>query len=92
MKNQEREIQIVTNLTNICKKRKFTILATGRMGLVPENGQVGDKLFLLKGGDVPFVLREDGEGRWRLGDHCYVHRVMFGEAFEEGKCREIVLV
>ena len=87
-----KSIQIMTNLTNICNKRKLAILATGRMGLVPENGQVGDKLFLLKGGDASFVLREDGKGSWKLRGHCHVHGVMFGEAFEEGRCRDMVLV
>jgi len=40
---------------------------------------VGDKVFVLMGGDLPFVLRPIGGNFYAFGAECYVHGVMDGE-------------
>jgi hypothetical protein len=57
---------------------KFVVTKRGFAGVVPSLSQVGDVVAIMKGGCVPFVLRESGE-KWRLVGECYVHGIMKGE-------------
>jgi hypothetical protein len=57
---------------------KFVITKRGFAGVVPSLSQVDDVVAIMKGGCVPFVLRESGE-KWRLVGECYVHGIMKGE-------------
>ncbi|KAK0124626.1 hypothetical protein ONS95_009573 [Cadophora gregata] len=85
-----------------------TVLAVGRrlvrteegyLVLVPGGTEVGDRVFLVRGGRVPVVLRErgeegeegEGDGRWEVVGEGYVHGVMLGEAWDEGRCEELWL-
>lgn len=52
---------------------------TGYFALVPADTRKGDKLVVLKGGPMPFVLRPAGKEFMLLGD-CYIHGAMKGEA------------
>ncbi|KAH7239838.1 heterokaryon incompatibility protein-domain-containing protein [Fusarium solani] len=60
----------------------------GYLALVPETCRVGDEIALLKGGKTPYVVRRDGE-HWKLLGDCYVHGIMFGEAWDERKRHEM---
>jgi hypothetical protein len=65
------------------------------IGVVPQAAEVGDKVVLLRGSRVPLVFRklEGGKGQWKwivIGD-CYVHGVMFGEAWSDADCQEFVV-
>ncbi|KAF2692280.1 HET-domain-containing protein [Lentithecium fluviatile CBS 122367] len=56
----------------------------GRLGLGPGGARVGDKVVVLWGGQVPFVLREEGQseserGVWRFVGEAYLNGVMCGE-------------
>jgi hypothetical protein len=62
------------------------------MSLAPESAKVGGLVFLLMGGNVPFVLRPAEGSTWTLVGHCYIHGIMDGEAFDERKCGCITLV
>jgi hypothetical protein len=75
-----------------CQDRKIAMTKHGRIGLVPDCADVGDPIFLLMGGDVPFMLRAADESTWTLLGHCFVHGIMDGEAFDEQKCESIALV
>ena len=71
---------------------KWTIVKTaaGYIGMVPITAQTGDRIGLFKGGKVPLILRQVGDGSsWQLIGECYIHGVMQGEAFEEGNCEKI---
>jgi hypothetical protein len=65
-----------------CHERKFFTTADGRMGLCPQDTEVGDSIVILYGGSVPYVLRDVGTDTWRFVGECYVDGVMFGEAVE----------
>ncbi|KAJ4290882.1 hypothetical protein N0V90_010078 [Kalmusia sp. IMI 367209] len=60
---------------------KFVVTKRGYVGVVPGLGEVGDVVAIMKGGCVPFLVRESEErqGRVRLIGECYVHGVMKGE-------------
>ena len=63
-----------------CHERKFFITAEGRMGLCPRDTREGDKVVVLSGGSVPYILREVAGSRWTFVGECYVDGWMFGEA------------
>jgi hypothetical protein len=65
------------------------------LGLAPMDAQVGDKIVLLGGGKVPYIVRpKDGAeiGCYELIGDAYVHGIMDGEAWNPELLEEIVLV
>jgi len=63
-----------------CHERRFFGTAEGRIGLCPPGTWPGDRIVILHGGSVPYVLRKMGCGTWRFIGECYVDGIMFGEA------------
>ncbi|MCJ1393786.1 hypothetical protein MMC18_006662 [Xylographa bjoerkii] len=59
--------------------QRFLVSQDGYMGLCPWNTQIGDKIFILLGGEMPAVLRPVEGGYWFIG-FAYVHGLMDGEA------------
>lgn len=72
----------------------YTLARTGRGLLVLSLGtvRVGDEVALLRGADLPLVVRRDDAGRVRLVGAAYVHGVMFGEWWDEGRCQRMDFV
>jgi hypothetical protein len=66
-----------------CISRRFFWTADGRLGLGPAMLDKGDIVCILFGGHMPYVLRPDGESRYRFLGECYVYDVMDGQAVEE---------
>jgi hypothetical protein len=82
------------SLSSLGMRRVFRT-EKGYIGLVPSQAEVGDSVFVVKGGKVPLVLRRasrhDGEESWELRSDCYLHGIMHGEAFDETKCGRVVI-
>lgn len=57
----------------------------GDIALCPKETAVNDKLVLLQGSDVPFILRPIGD-RWQIVGECYAHLLMDGSAWDESRC------
>lgn len=60
----------------------------GYVGIGPEDTRVGDIVYVLFGGSVPFLLREIPEAQERRGSHTfvghtYLHGIMDGEALDK---------
>ncbi|KAK5698437.1 hypothetical protein LTR17_023669 [Elasticomyces elasticus] len=53
--------------------------STGFLGLVPHGTKEGDVVFIVRGADVPYVLRQYGSGYELIGE-AYVQGIMDGEA------------
>ncbi|KAH8777525.1 hypothetical protein F5883DRAFT_696048 [Diaporthe sp. PMI_573] len=76
----------------------FFITHRGYIGVGPEDTQVGDVLYVLFGGHVPFLLREIPETPERRGSHTfvghtYVHGIMDGEALKADiQDQEVIIV
>lgn len=51
----------------------------GWIGLAPDEVAEGDVVVILSGGDVPFVLREVGDGGYVLVGECFVEGAMYGD-------------
>lgn len=47
-----------------------------RLGLGPSDTKVGDRLFILRGANTPFILRCDQVGHYRILGDCYVEGLM----------------
>lgn len=59
----------------------IAVLADGRLGRVPHGVQSGDRVVLLTGGQLPFLLRPvtKPEGGYQVVGPCYFYGIMDGE-------------
>ncbi|KAI0442937.1 heterokaryon incompatibility protein-domain-containing protein [Xylaria telfairii] len=60
---------------------KFCVTEHGRFGHVALNTQPGDRVCVLLGGEVPFIVRPTGRGTYTLVGECYIDGIMDGETF-----------
>lgn len=68
---------------------QFRITEKGYMGILPAFTYPGDWICILRGGTVPFVLRQLHDGYWMLVGECYLHGFMDGEILEEKKAGRV---
>jgi hypothetical protein len=61
-------------------KRRPFVTAKGHLGLGPDDIKAGDLIALVIGSQVPFVLREIADGKYKLIGEAYVDGIMDGEA------------
>jgi hypothetical protein len=73
-------------------KRPF-ISKVGYVGMGPMYMRIGDKIAILNGATVPFVVRPVGKDKYKLMGECYCDGIMHGEFIEGGgQVQKIVLV
>jgi hypothetical protein len=77
--------------------RRFFISEKGYIGLAPSNAAPGDKIAVLFGGTVPYILRrnepesaETSETTWTFLGDSYVHGIMDGEVIESLERGEVI--
>ncbi|GAB1311793.1 hypothetical protein MFIFM68171_02003 [Madurella fahalii] len=72
-------------------ERRLGGTGNGWLCLLPKAAEAGDRIYLVKGGRVPVVLRprHDGDQEYMefIGE-AYVHGIMDGELFDESECVE----
>jgi hypothetical protein len=61
----------------------------GYMCQVPIGSEIGDKVVLIQGSEVPYVLRPSHDGTYHVMGNCYVHGIMYGEAWDESMVEDI---
>jgi Heterokaryon incompatibility protein (HET) len=66
-----------------CGQRKFYTTEDGYIGLGPVTTRAKDMIYLLLGGDVPFILRPATADTMTLVGPAYVHGLMQGEGFQK---------
>ena len=75
--------------------RMFAVSFLGYFCLVPQEARLGDKIVVVKGGEVPLLLRPQ-QANFHLVGECYVHGIMDGEvmkiAMERDLLKEICIV
>lgn len=71
-------------LSKTTRKRMFKT-ETGYMGIAHRSVEIGDKVYVLMGGEMPFVLRPFGGIYFGFGGECYVHGIMDGEMLAVAK-------
>jgi hypothetical protein len=75
----------------VLTNRRFARSSKGYYTLVPARAQAGDTIVLIKGADLPLIIREVDSG-WVLLGEAYVHGIMGGEAFEEEQCQQFIII
>ena len=65
---------------------RLFVTRSGYLGLAYAPVQEGDLVFLLEGGNMPFLLRLI-EGRYRIVSICYVHGIMDGDTWLDGQSK-----
>jgi hypothetical protein len=75
----------------VCEGRILFCTQTGFMGLGPASMRIGDEACILKGGKVPYILREATEGHYNLVGECYISGAMHGELVSSSRldCSQI---
>lgn len=63
--------------------RKFCVTGKYRFGQVPFEAETGDRICVLVGAEVPFLIRPGENGYYKLVGECYIDGVMYGEALSE---------
>ncbi|KAF7919028.1 uncharacterized protein EAE97_011744 [Botrytis byssoidea] len=83
---------LTLRLTNLQNNSLF--LLDSCYGLAAYTAREGDEVFLLKGLDVPVVLRPTGENYSFIGPCSYIHGVMEGQRWpeDESELQDLVLV
>jgi len=75
-----------------CLGRLPSITTKGNLVLSSEYIRRGDLVTLIRGAQVPFVLRRQTDGMYQFISEAYVDGVMDGEAMNGAQCTSIVLV
>jgi len=74
--------------TLVCGRLNAQMFTTsaGQFGVISSSCHVreDDEVFILQGGKTPFVLRQNGNGSYRLLGPCYVYGAMDGTMFIDG--------
>ena len=79
------------SLEYVAWRRKFFTTQNGHIGLGPLSMKRGDSVCILKGGQIPFLLRKDGIHHCLIGE-SYVYGLMKGEAMHQNiKMEEFLL-
>lgn len=60
-------------------RQRLYVTDTGYMGMAHQGCVIGDMIYLLMGGDMPFVVRPLATGTYEFKGESYVHGVMDGE-------------
>lgn len=83
--------QIVTSMRLQVIGRRIVYTESGHVVFAPEQTEVGDRICILRGGKVPYVLREkekiartdNGEHeRFKFVGECFCHAMMVGQMIE----------
>jgi hypothetical protein len=67
-------------LNSVVAGKRFCRTDKRYLGWTNAASQIGDIICIFLGAEVPYVLRPDGEGFYKLVGECYIHGVMEGEA------------
>jgi hypothetical protein len=78
----------------IIGRKLFISKEEGWLGLAPMHAEVGDRIALLEGGKVPYILRPKPgeENEWEIIGDAYVHGIMDGEGWKPDELVDIILV
>jgi hypothetical protein len=84
--------RLVSEIIGKSLRRLPFITKKGRLVLSSEHVKRRDLVAVIKGVQVPFILRRHGESHYRLVGEAYVDGIMDGEALGDANCTNITLV
>lgn len=71
--------KITERIAISCRWDRLALLTSGHMGLVHQSCAVDDEVWLLMGGDMPFILHPLATDKYEFKGEAYIHGVMEGE-------------
>jgi len=80
-----------TNLLSGALDRRMARTQTGYLAMLPAQAKSGDQIVLMKGSKVPLVARRIN-AKWELVGPAYVHEIMYGEAWRDEACQEMLFL
>lgn len=81
--DNDRVASFETRVAEVKKCRRMFHTEKKYFGIGPQSIEVGDEVWLLRGANVPFVLRRLEVGNYQVIGEVYVHGVMHGEALKD---------
>lgn len=66
-----------------CYNRRFFISDAERYGWAVDGTRSGDRVAIIYGCKFPYILRDAGDGTFKIIGDCYIHGLMEGEALGE---------
>jgi hypothetical protein len=77
---------LLSSFVSMTHKTSFCTMESGMVGLVPIRASPGDRVCILRGCPVPFVLCDPGiPETFGLIGECYVHGLMKGGIMQSGR-------
>ncbi|RYP57205.1 hypothetical protein DL769_009630 [Monosporascus sp. CRB-8-3] len=73
-------------------ERRPFVTGDGRPGLALADTRPGDQICVLNGASVPFVIRPNSKGEFRLVGEAYIYGLMDGEALERDASLQSILL
>jgi hypothetical protein len=64
----------------------------GYIGQVHRVAKVGDIIAIIQGCEIPYLLRPSNGHQYSLISDCYIHGIMYGEAWDETVVQDIEIV
>lgn len=63
----------------------------GLLCLCPKDTQIGDKVALVQGSNVPHILRPVADDHYMLVGECIASNLMYGQAWDESRCKALLI-
>ncbi|KAK9780083.1 putative Heterokaryon incompatibility domain-containing protein [Seiridium cardinale] len=77
------------DVVHMAKNRRFCITKKGYIGWAPPATQAGDRICIIRGSQVPYVVRPTQGGYLYIGE-SYIHGIMDGEGLAMGGTEDII--
>ncbi|KAH8682834.1 hypothetical protein BGZ60DRAFT_368391 [Tricladium varicosporioides] len=81
-----------SSIAGYARNRREFVSSNGRLGIGSTYVQPGDKIAILPGANIPFVLREREAGGWRLIGEAYIDSIMHGEAVKSNLALQVIQI
>ena len=69
-------------ILKLASGRRFCLTEEDRFAWVPLQAEAGDLICVIRGANVPFVLRPQTDGKFALVGECWIQGLMYGEALD----------
>lgn len=89
---QSRVLTFKEQMNKIMTGRRLFRTREHYLGACVMSAKSGDQVWILPAQDVPFILRDAGDGQYNLVGEAYVHGIMHGEAAEKLQFMDISIV
>jgi hypothetical protein len=84
-KRSEKYEALIVKMVEMNSNRSYIVTVKGRIGTCSQEVKPGDRIALLLGGEVPMVLRLEGDGKYVFVCECFIYGFMDGEGLAEAR-------